>query len=97
GQNCGLVKNYALSVDVSEGTDEEEVGILLRDLNTREIGPEVFEEAKAPKGRRAARVYLNGNLLGLHSNPVGLVREIRERRRSGSSPRPSGTRPTRST
>ncbi len=84
GQNCGLVKNYALSVDVSEGTDEEEVGILLRDLNTREIGPEVFEEAKAPKGRRAARVYLNGNLLGLHSNPVELVREIRERRRSGT-------------
>ncbi len=55
GQNCGLVKNYALCVDVSEGADEEEVTLILRDLNTREIGPEVFQESTAPKGKRAAR------------------------------------------
>jgi DNA-directed RNA polymerase subunit B len=84
GQNCGLVKNYALCVDVSEGADEEEVTLLLRDLNTREIGPEVFQDSGAPRGRRAARVYVNGNLVGLHSAPIELVREIRERRRSGS-------------
>ncbi len=54
GQNCGLVKNYALCVDVSEGADEEEVTLILRDLNTREIGPEVFQEC-GPEGeaRRA--------------------------------------------
>ena len=84
GQNCGLVKNYALCVDVSEGADEEEVALILRDLNTREIGPEVFRESAAPKGKRAARVYVNGNLIGLHSNPIELVREIRERRRAGT-------------
>ena len=84
GQNCGLVKNYALCVDVSEGADEEEVTLILRDLNTREIGPDVLEESAAPKGRRAARVYVNGNLVGLHSQPVDLVREIRERRRTGT-------------
>jgi DNA-directed RNA polymerase subunit B len=84
GQNCGLVKNYALCVDVSEGADEEEVTLILRDLNTREIGPEVFQEGASPKGKRAARVYVNGNLIGLHSQPVELVREIRERRRSGT-------------
>ena len=84
GQNCGLVKNYALCVDVSEGADEEEVTLILRDLNTREIGPEVFQEAAAPKGRRAARVYVNGNLVGLHSQPLDLVKEIRERRRTGT-------------
>jgi DNA-directed RNA polymerase subunit B len=83
GQNCGLVKNYALCVDVSEGADEEEVTLLLRDLNTREIGPEVFQDSSATRGRRAARVYVNGNLVGLHSSPVELVKEIRERRRSG--------------
>jgi DNA-directed RNA polymerase subunit B len=82
GQNCGLVKNYALCVDVSEGTDEEEVTLILRDNNTREIGPEVFQEAAAPKGKRAARVYVNGNLIGLHSQPLDLVRDIRERRRT---------------
>jgi len=84
GQNCGLVKNYALCVDVSEGADEDEVALILRDLNTREIGPEVFQEASAPRGKRAARVYVNGNLVGLHSNPTELVQEIRERRRSGT-------------
>ena len=84
GQNCGLVKNYALAVDVSEGAEEEEVTLILRDLNTREIGPEFFQEATAPKGKRAARVYVNGNLIGLHSSPLELVKEIRERRRSGT-------------
>ncbi len=84
GQNCGLVKNYALCVDVSEGTDEEEVTLILRDLNTREIGPDVLNESAAPRGRRAARVYVNGNLVGLHSQPIDLVREIRERRRTGT-------------
>ncbi|HXQ49262.1 MAG TPA: DNA-directed RNA polymerase subunit B [Thermoplasmata archaeon] len=84
GQNCGLVKNYALAVDVSEGADEDEVTLILRDLNTREIGPEVFQESASPKGKRAARVYVNGNLIGLHSQPLDLVREIRERRRSGT-------------
>ncbi len=84
GQNCGLVKNYALCVDVSEGADEDEVALILRDLNTREIGPEVFQEAAAPRGKRAARVYVNGDLIGLHSNPLELVQEIRERRRSGT-------------
>ncbi|MCI4344893.1 MAG: DNA-directed RNA polymerase subunit B [Thermoplasmata archaeon] len=84
GQNCGLVKNYALSVDVSEGCDEEEVALLLRDLNTRDIGPEVFQDSAASKGKRAARVYVNGNLIGLHSTPVELVKEIRDRRHSGS-------------
>ncbi|MCI4350984.1 MAG: DNA-directed RNA polymerase subunit B [Thermoplasmata archaeon] len=84
GQNCGLVKNYALSVDVSEGCDEEEVALLLRDLNTRDIGPEVFQDSAATRGKRAARVYVNGNLIGLHSTPVELVKEIRDRRHSGS-------------
>ncbi|MCI4357398.1 MAG: DNA-directed RNA polymerase subunit B [Thermoplasmata archaeon] len=84
GQNCGLVKNYALCVDVSEGADEEEVTLILRDLNTREIGPEVFQDSTNTKGKRAARVYVNGNLIGLHSTPIELVREIRDRRRSGT-------------
>ncbi len=84
GQNCGLVKNYALAVDVSEGADEDEVTLILRDLNTREIGPEVFTEGPSSRGRRAARVFVNGNLVGLHSNPEELVREIRDRRRGGT-------------
>ncbi|TLZ70833.1 MAG: DNA-directed RNA polymerase subunit B [Methanobacteriota archaeon] len=73
GQNCGLVKNLALVIDVSEGFPEEEVKLLLADLGTRQV-----------KGQTAAtRVYVNGDLVGLHEDPAGLISEIRERRRSG--------------
>jgi len=74
GQNCGLVKNCALIVDVSEGTDEKEVIWLLRDLGVREVGEQYTEET---------RVYVNGDLIGLHDKPKELVEEIRQRRRSG--------------
>src|SRR2546425_3185839 len=73
GQNCGLVKNLALVIDVSEGFPEEEVNLLLADLGTRQV-----------KGQTAAtRVYVNGDLVGLHEDPAALIGEIRERRRTG--------------
>jgi DNA-directed RNA polymerase subunit B len=74
GQNCGLVKNCALIVDVSEGTDEKEVIWLLRDLGVREVGEQQTTET---------RIYVNGDLIGLHDKPKELVEEIRQRRRSG--------------
>ncbi|HYU06228.1 MAG TPA: DNA-directed RNA polymerase subunit B [Thermoplasmata archaeon] len=74
GQNCGLVKNLALVIDVSEGFPEEEVKLLLADLGTKQV-----------KGQQTqlTRVYVNGDLVGLHEDPKMLVAEIRERRRSG--------------
>jgi len=72
--NCGLVKNCALVIDVSEGFPEEEVKLLLADLGTKQV-----------KGQQTQliRVYVNGDLVGLHEDPKMLVPEIRERRRSG--------------
>ncbi len=72
--NCGLVKNLALVIDVSEGFPEEEVKLLLADLGTKQV-----------KGQQTQliRVYVNGDLVGLHEDPKMLVAEIRERRRSG--------------
>ncbi len=74
GQNCGLVKNCALVIDVSEGFPEDEVKLLLADLGTKQV-----------KGQQTqlTRVYVNGDLVGLHEDPKMLVAEIRERRRSG--------------
>ncbi|MEK6911971.1 MAG: DNA-directed RNA polymerase subunit B, partial [Candidatus Thermoplasmatota archaeon] len=73
GQNCGLVKNCALVIDVSEGFPEDEVKLLLADLGTRQV-----------KGQTTStRVYVNGDLVGLHEDPFRLITEIRERRRSG--------------
>jgi DNA-directed RNA polymerase subunit B len=74
GQNCGLVKNCALVIDVSEGFPEDEVKLLLADLGTRQV-----------KGQQTelTRVYVNGDLVGLHDDAATLVAEIRERRRQG--------------
>src|SRR6267143_15319 len=73
GQNCGLVKNCALVIDVSEGFPEEEVKLLLADLGTKQV-----------KGQTTAtRVYVNGDLVGLHEDPAALIAEIRDRRRTG--------------
>src|SRR3990172_522698 len=74
GQNCGLVKNLALVIDVSEGFPEGEVQLLLADLGTRQV------QGQTPE---LTRVYVNGDLIGLHDDPGTLVQEIRDRRRTG--------------
>jgi len=74
GQNCGLVKNCALIIDISEGYDDKEVIWLLKDLGVKEVGEQYTTET---------RVYVNGDLIGLHDKPRELVEEVRQRRRSG--------------
>jgi len=82
GQNCGLVKNLALLVDISEGidhkdfyNDETKTGIFI-DLDVKPV-----ERGQHIKGK--ARVYLNGDLIGLHDEPIELVKELKARRRQG--------------
>ncbi|MDG6225768.1 MAG: DNA-directed RNA polymerase subunit B [Candidatus Thermoplasmatota archaeon] len=74
GQNCGLVKNLALIVDISEGYDEKKLEQTIFDQSVRRIEKELTDEA---------RVYLNGNLIGVHHDPVDLVNGLRKRRRQG--------------
>ena len=83
GQNCGLVKNCALTIDISEGYDEkllydEDKGTgILYDWGVQPVKGEHISGTK---------VYVNGNLIGLHDTPRGLIKEIRDRRRSGLGP-----------
>ena len=72
GQNCGLVKNLALMVDVSENLPDAQIRGILDELDIHPI-----EEGEAQLGK----VYFNGDLIGTHEAPVDLVAEIRQRRR----------------
>ena len=74
GQNCGLVKNLALIVDISEGYDEKKLEQTIFDQSVRRIEKELTDES---------RVYLNGNLIGVHHDPIALVEGLRKRRRQG--------------
>jgi len=73
GPNCGLVKNLALTVEISEGSPEKEVESVLNDLGIKEIS----------KKSTGTRVYLNGDLIGMHPKGKELAQNIIERRRSG--------------
>ncbi len=76
GQNCGLVKNAALIIDISEGYDDKK----LIELFIVELGVRPIKGEASP----GSRVYVNGNLIGVCNNPQELVNEIRLRRRQGS-------------
>ena len=71
GQNCGLVKNAALIIDVSEGFPESDVKWMLKDLGL------------SPVNQQSVRVYVNGDLVGSHDDAKRLVAEVRDRRRCG--------------
>mgnify|MGYP003872136063 CR=1 FL=1 len=77
GQNCGLVKNLALLASISIGIDEKEIETLLYELGVIPI-----EDARN-EGIKGAKVYLNGRLIGVHTNPEELVTKIRSLRRQG--------------
>jgi DNA-directed RNA polymerase subunit B len=74
GQNCGLVKNCALIVAVSEGYEETEVRWMLSNLGVKEV---------MGQQERETRIFLNGDLVGFHGHPRQLLEEIRQRRRQG--------------
>mmetsp|Transcript_10043 Transcript_10043/g.8999 ORF Transcript_10043/g.8999 Transcript_10043/m.8999 type:complete len:667 (+) Transcript_10043:1-2001(+) len=82
GEACGLVKNLALLAHVT--TDEESEDSLLKqicfDLGVEDTSMLTGDEINAPNTHL---VFLNGLLVGAHSNPISLVARIRNLRRAG--------------
>ncbi len=72
GQNCGLVKNAALIINVSEGVPERDVSFTLRERGVDDV-----------KSGDGTRVFVNGDLRGIHRDARRLVDDIRECRRHG--------------
>ncbi len=75
GQNCGLVKNAALIIDVSHAVPEEQIKKRLKELGLESI---INEDE--------TRVFLNGDLVGCSRDPQRFVDEIRSQRRIGAIP-----------
>lgn len=74
GQNCGLVKNAALLINVSEGIDSTKILEFLRGMGLKELTKE---------DPNTGRVYLNGDFVGYHDDPAELTKNVRGSRRSG--------------
>jgi DNA-directed RNA polymerase III subunit RPC2 len=80
GEACGLVKNLALLAHITTDDDTQPIARLCRDLGVEDVlrlsGHEINSE-------RAFLVLLNGLILGVHTRPNDLVKNLRKCRRRG--------------
>lgn len=78
GSNCGLVKNLALSSEISTSVPLNEVlGKLFR------LGVIPIKEADKNLIKNGTKVIVDGIIIGYCSDPEALAKEIRKLRRSG--------------
>ena len=80
GEACGLVKNLALLAHITTDEDTQPIERLCRDLGVEDVlrlsGHEIHSQ-------QAFLVLLNGLILGIHTRPKELVRNLRTLRRRG--------------
>ena len=76
GQNCGLVKNAAQMIDVSEYISEQDVRNQLDELDVYQ--PDDWSDGD--------RVHVNGDIYGIHKRGTNLVRHFKSARRRGTIP-----------
>jgi DNA-directed RNA polymerase subunit B len=76
GQNCGLVKNAAQMIDVSEQVDDNMICAQLDDM-------EVYQPEDWTNGDR---IHVNGDIYGIHDDGLSLVRQFKNARRRGLIP-----------
>ncbi len=74
GPNCGLVKNLSIMAQVTKGVDEDEVKKSIEGLGYRPL-KEISMEGSG--------IYVNGDLIGVTTDPLTFVGRVRGRRREG--------------
>ena len=74
GQNCGLVKNAAQMIDISEEGNVDEVRQQLDEFD-------VFQPDDWTDGDR---IHVNGDIYGVHKRGKSLVRQFKNARRRGA-------------
>ena len=80
GEACGLVKNLALLAHITTDEDTQPVARLCRDLGVEDVLRLTGHEINSKK---AFLVLLNGLILGVHTRPKELVKNLRILRRNG--------------
>lgn len=80
GEACGLVKNLALSALIVTDDDTAPIERLCRDLGVEDVNRLTGNEIHS---RGAFVILLNGLIVGLHTRPHDLVRQLRIMRRQG--------------
>ncbi|KAJ3342837.1 DNA-directed RNA polymerase III core subunit ret1 [Gonapodya sp. JEL0774] len=80
GEGCGLIKNLALMTHITTDAEDEPVRNLCYSLGVEDVNLISGQELNDPSTHS---VYLNGELLGTHSDSVGFVAALRKLRRSG--------------
>src|SRR5690606_21527197 len=79
GQACGLVKNLSLMCYVSVGSPGDPLKGFFSEQNM-----ELLEEYEPQRSPNATKVFLNGVWIGIHREPLHLVRLVQGLRRDGT-------------
>ncbi|KAL7722534.1 DNA-directed RNA polymerase subunit beta [Entamoeba marina] len=80
GESCGLVKNFSLLTEVTTDSDDRMVINMLFNLGVEDVRMIDGHEMNSPS---SYLVFLNGQLLGIHRNPIFFLRQCRVLRRHG--------------
>ena len=80
GEQCGLVKSLSILAYITTDQDERSLRQVAYDLGVLDIGLVGAEELYAFPSNI---VFLNGCILGIHTQPNALVRAVRQLRRRG--------------
>lgn len=80
GEACGLVKNLALLAHITTDEDTLPIERLCKDLGVEDVLRLSGHEINSP---RAHLVFLNGLIVGVHTRPNQLVKNLRLLRRRG--------------
>ena len=83
GHAIGLVKNFSLLSQITNGTPASAVMSYLHQWNTQNV------DSIAPSQVAAAtttKVFINGNWIGIHTDPEPMIRDLKLKRRSQDLP-----------
>uniref|UniRef100_A0A7E4ZYZ0 DNA-directed RNA polymerase subunit beta n=1 Tax=Panagrellus redivivus TaxID=6233 RepID=A0A7E4ZYZ0_PANRE len=80
GESCGLVKSLALMCHITTDSDDEQIKRLMFNCGVESMR---YNKVSAIHQSHMYTAFLNGNLVGLTSDPLKLALAIRQMRRRG--------------